>query len=81
MTHLKLIWEAITSGEYNLYNIILNTVIAGGFIGLTVMKYLRDANQFINEFGYSITVLCVAGALLLKYIELRHKIKRAKNGG
>lgn len=80
MTHLKLIWEAIITGEYNPYSTVLNTIITGGFAGLTIMKYLRDANQFINEFGYSITVLCIAGALFLKYIELRHKIKKAKNG-
>ena len=79
MTYIKLIWKAITSGEYNLYNVILNTVITGGVTGLTIMKFLRDANQYINEFGYSIVIICTIFALLLKYIELRHKIKKSKN--
>ncbi len=80
MTYFKLIWEVIITGEYNPYNTILNSIIAGGFTGLSVMKYLRDANNYINEFGYSITVLCIVGALILKAIYMRYQIKKAKNG-
>ncbi len=79
MTNLKLIWEATTSDQ-NLYNNLLNTIIAGGILGSTLMKLLQDANYFINEFGYSIVILCTIGALCLKIIELRHKIRKRNNG-
>jgi len=76
MTHIKLIWEAAITNNQSLYNNCLNMVIASGLIGSTAYELLKDANHYINEFGYSVIILCTVGALLLKYIELRHKIRK-----
>lgn len=80
MNNLKLIWHTLISDHYSLYSTMLNGFIIGTFSTLTVMELLRDANKVINEFGYSIALMCLVSTLILKAIELRYKIKKVKNG-
>jgi len=58
----------------NLHFIILDISLGLGIITTSIMRYLRGANEFIGEFGYSVVIVVTVLLCCLKMIDFLFRL-------